>query len=288
MPRASAEAGNVVKDYLVRAFFIIASGAFHRIADVLVAREFDALGQPPGAYVQTGDHPFTQHGAPPGNMHKNCATRPSRPPAFFRVELRGPEPVAAVKGAELAAIPRGGDYKGGIGLRIVTMHKIKLRCRLYARQQATGLMRAQAVPAHVRHRSRRAVLLPKIVLKATADAGHNTQARRIIFLAAFQQYLTAQADTQKRAACGHSPPQGYVQPVGLQRPHGLARSPHAGEDDAQGAFEPCGIRGNDARYVQMFQGAAHACLVARFIFQNGQHGPPSVCNAVAANAGRAC
>ena len=73
---------DVVKHDFVRAFFIVAAGAFHRVADVLVARKTDALGEPAVAHVQTGNDTLTQHGGP-RSSDKSCAAGSDRGDRFF-------------------------------------------------------------------------------------------------------------------------------------------------------------------------------------------------------------
>ena len=56
---------DVVKDDFVGPGLVILPGGFHRIADVFVAHELDALGQAPVAHVKARDNPFRQHTRPP-------------------------------------------------------------------------------------------------------------------------------------------------------------------------------------------------------------------------------
>jgi hypothetical protein len=53
--------------------------------------------------------------------------------------------------------------------------------------------------------------------------------------------------------------------------HGLSGRAHAGKNNSARAFRDGSIRRYGAGNAEMFQGASHACLIARPVIQNSQH-----------------
>ncbi len=116
-----------------------------------------------------------------------------------------------------------------------------------------------------------------MVREALHGAGIEPQAADFgRFVAAFEQRLHAQADSQERNAGGDAVQQRLAYGQFIQRSHHLAKVTHARQDDLRCGVQSRGVADQGVFAAEFTQGILHAAQIAGAIIENGDHNSPFV------------